>query len=111
MFVCSSKDKISNYESSVNEEEAYLLLNNLVELSTCLQDSCEGTICVLSSSRGQVGMCVHTIVYLLVYSGCMWCVYRGHGSNIVYMYISVVPSDFAAYKLFGKGFFHYGTEQ
>lgn len=56
VFVCSSKKEISNYESSVNEEEAVLLFNKLVELSTCLPDGCKSNVCVLSSSRGQVGM-------------------------------------------------------
>jgi len=105
VFVCSSKDKISNYESSVNEEEAYLLLNKLVELSTCLQDSCGGTICVLSSSRGQVHMSVHKVVYLLVYSGCMWCVYRGMETTLYIHTYLLFPLTLLYRSCLAKGFF------
>ena len=58
VFVCSSREEISSYESSVNEVEASLLLKKFMELSTCLQSATRSNICVLSSSRGQVGMCL-----------------------------------------------------
>ena len=51
MFVCSSKQKINNFESNVNEDEAKLLMSKLVELAEHAEE-----ICVMSSSRGQVSM-------------------------------------------------------
>ena len=59
VFVCTSKEVISNYESSVNEEEASLLLSKLIELSSGFQDDCTSSVCVLSSSRGQVSTCIY----------------------------------------------------
>ena len=55
VFVCTSDKELRNYENTVNEKEADLLMNLLMDH---IRQNKTKNVCVMSSSRGQVCECV-----------------------------------------------------
>ena len=58
VFVCTGTEHIKNYKQTVNATEAFILMNMLQKQNK----NTDKTVCVMSSSRGQVG---ETIVHML----------------------------------------------
>ena len=63
VFVCTSDKELRTYENTVNQKEADLLMNLLVDHS---RHNRTRNVCVMSSSRGQVCECVLLLHFLLI---------------------------------------------